>query len=489
MGRIRFVAGVVCVLAGTVALGAPEGSGPPPKPPAMECTPVTPQSGAKRSTPPVEDPLTAVSAPPPAPASEGTGGSAAPADTGGEAQGDGQAQQPAGGEPQEPAGEASASADDSEKDKDKDDDKDENETGFEKGKGFRIVSEDGNYALGVGIQAAYKLEPVWVDGEGQARTAFPFLRPRIYGNVFRPWVTFWTSLELAAPVAPYLLDSFVDILPIPEAGVRVGQFYTPLSRHESLGPQQILFPEFAPIANYFWTGRDKGITFLGTTDKLEYYAGIFSGSPLRTIRSIPGRWVSNVRLTVSPMGPMGYGELPYIMAPADEPYPFKVSFTVQGAGGKVEQFEENFNLETGVFQVKDQGVRKFITGGVDLLIHAGRFSLFGEAYLRRTEPENNQPNFTSFGTWLQADYVVYKKLVDVGVRLSFLNASLELDDDLLWIGELQVGCFMDAPYLAVKLRYQIAYQQTPDPALLGAVPLAKDPGTTNLITLQLNLYF
>ncbi|MBU8894849.1 OprO/OprP family phosphate-selective porin [Corallococcus sp. M34] len=418
---------------------------------------------AQQSDPPVENPLSAVpegdasasqeGAKPPA--AEGTGGSGTSEDSG---------------------------ASDEKKDAPP-------KTGFTKEKGFRIVSDDGNYSLGIGLQSAYKLEPVWVDGKGQSRTAFPFLRPRLFGTIYRPWISFWTSLELASPLAPYLLDSFIDLQPFKPAGLRVGQYYTPLSRHESWGPQQILFPEFAPVANYFWTGRDKGITFLGTTDTLEYYAGIYSGSPLRSIRSMPGRWVSNLRLTVSPMGPMGYGELPYIMS-GKEGAPFRVSFTVQGAGGKIEQIDENFNIESGVFQLVPKGPRKFVTGGVDLMVQAQRFTFFGEAYLRRTEPEGDgAPRFTSVGAWVQADYVVYKKVVDVGVRLSFLNPSTELAHDLLYIEEVQLAWFVDAPTLAFKLRYQLAHQQSPDPALVGDVQLAKDVGTTNVITLQVNLAF
>jgi hypothetical protein len=358
-----------------------------------------------------------------------------------------------------------------------------------KDKGFAVSSDDGHYKLGVGLQSAYKLEPVWTDGGAASRTAFPFLRPRLYGNVFRPWISFWTSLELASPGSPFLLDSYVDLQPWKVLGLRAGQHYTPLSRHESLGPQQILFPEFAPVANYFWTGRDKGLTFMGTTDTLEYYAGIYGGSPLRSITSDPGRWVSNARLTVSPMGPMGYGELPYIMSD-EKGAPFRVSFTVQGAGGKVQRRDENYNVETGGFDVTDEGLRKFVTGGADFMLQAQRFTFFAEGFLQRTEPEDPRgPNYTSVGAWAQADYVFYKKVLDAGVRLSWLNASLDLDNDTLYVAEAQLAWFVNAPFLAFKLRYQYAHQDAPDPAEQGQVQLARAPGASNLVTLQLNLAF
>ncbi|MCE9672445.1 OprO/OprP family phosphate-selective porin [Myxococcus stipitatus] len=373
-------------------------------------------------------------------------------------------------------------------DEDSDDEKVGLTGGYDEKNGFHIQSEDGNYLLGIGLQAAYKIEPVFLDGKAESRTAFSFLRPIMRGNIFRPWIRFWTSLELADPPI-YLLDSLVELQPVDEVGLRVGQQYTPFSRHESWGPQQILFPEFAAIANYYWTGRDKGVTVFGTMEHLEYYAGIYGGSPLRTIRSEPGKYQLNARATISPMGKPGYGELPYIMSGDKEPPPLNVSFTLQGAAGDVDQVAENFNPESGVFEIHREGERKFVTGGVDLFIQARRFSFFGEAYLSRQDPRNGAPNFTSFGAWVQADYVFYKKVLDAGVRLSFLDPSFDLDDDQLYIIEGQLAWFVNAPHLAFKLRYQLAHQQEAAGAEAAGVVIPKDAGTSQLITLQLNLAF
>ncbi|MCP3104306.1 OprO/OprP family phosphate-selective porin [Myxococcus sp. K15C18031901] len=360
--------------------------------------------------------------------------------------------------------------------------------GYDEKNGFHIQSEDGNYLLGIGLQAGYKIEPVFLDGKAESRTAFSFLRPIMRGNIFRPWIRFWTSLELADPPI-YLLDSYVELQPVDAVGVRAGQQYTPLSRHESWGPQQILFPEFAAIANYYWTGRDKGVTLFGTMEHLEYYAGIYGGSPLRTNRSEAGKYQLNARATFFPMGKPGYGELPYIMSGDEEPPPLNVSFTLQGAGGEVDQVAENFNPESGVFQILREGEHKFVTGGVDLFIQARRFSFFGEAYLSRNNPMNGAPNFTSIGAWFQADYVFYRKVLDFAVRLSFLDPSFELSDDLLYIVEGQVAWFVKAPHLAFKLRYQLAHQQPANGAKEAGVVIPTDVGTSQLITLQLNLAF
>ena len=89
-------------------------------------------------------------------------------------------------------------------------------------------------------------------------------------------------MELAGN-PPYLLDSYIEAQPIDEFAVRFGQQFTPFSRHEYLGPQEILFPDWNIVANYFWTGRDKGLTVFGDVadQKLQYWVGLYGGSPLR----------------------------------------------------------------------------------------------------------------------------------------------------------------------------------------------------------------
>jgi len=153
--------------------------------------------------------------------------------------------------------------------------------GYVPGTGFVIQSDDAAYRLRVGLQAAYKFEPVYQDGDFQDRNTFFVLRPIMSGNFLREWIHFWTSFEFAAN-PPYLLDSYIEIFPWKEFGLRIGQQFTPYDRHEYFGPQEILFPEWAPVSEYFWPGRDKGVTAMGTlAEQLEYWLGVYSGTPLR----------------------------------------------------------------------------------------------------------------------------------------------------------------------------------------------------------------
>ena len=104
------------------------------------------------------------------------------------------------------------------------------------------------------------------------------------------------------------------------------------------------------VADYFWTGRDKGITVFGAlaSDRLDYFAGVYGGSPLRQFTTIAGNYVVDARATVNPMGRMPGSEFAYALASASSDT--RVSFTLQGYYGKVQDATENFNANTFDFR-------------------------------------------------------------------------------------------------------------------------------------------
>src|SRR5205814_2371583 len=101
--------------------------------------------------------------------------------------------------------------------------KEKPKTGWVPGTGFIVAaSDDEAYKLRLGLQWAGKAELVYRDGKSQDRVPFFVVRPNISGSVFKPWIQFWTSMELARN-PPFLLDSYVDVKPVTEIGLRVGQ--------------------------------------------------------------------------------------------------------------------------------------------------------------------------------------------------------------------------------------------------------------------------
>ena len=361
--------------------------------------------------------------------------------------------------------------------------------GYIPGTGFVIQSPDAAYRLRIGLVAAYRFEPVYVNGDFQSRDTFFVLRPFIGGNFFKEWIHFWTSFEFASN-PPYLLDSYVDFAPVKEFTLRVGQQWTPFDRHEYFGPQEILFPDWAPVSEYFWTGRDKGVTALGTlADQLDYWLGVYSGTPLRQFNALPGNYVLEARLTWNPMGPTGTTEFPYIIS--DGPAPFRVSATIEGYYGKVQLSEANLNPSTFRVETMATGeTHKEGAGAADLWLQGRCFMFFAEGFARRFEPPMGAPSYTSIGAWGQAGVPLIAKTMDISARFNWLNPSTDLTNDMFYSIEGQLAYYVSHTQgLVVKLRYAYGHQNTPGEAALGAVQLLTTPGTTQLGTLQLNLAF
>jgi hypothetical protein len=361
--------------------------------------------------------------------------------------------------------------------------------GWLPGTGFVIQSEDAAYRLRIGLQAAYKFEPVYQNGVWADRNTFFVLRPILSGNFLRDWIHFWTSFEFASN-PPYLLDSYIELFPWKEFGLRIGQQFTPYDRHEYFGPQEILFPEWAPVSEYFWPGRDKGVTAMGVlAEQLEYWAGIYSGTPLRQFNALPGNYVLEGRLTWSPLGPVGGTEFPYIVS--EGPAPVRVSATIQGYYGRVQSAIENFNPSTFTFQAMPSGERvKEGAGGADFWLQGPWFMLYVDATIRRTTPEMGTA-YTSAGVWGQFGAMFVPKTMDAAIRVNWLNPSTSLSNDQFYDVEGQVAYYAShSQHLVVKLRYAYGHQDSPGMTALGAVPLVISvPGRTQLATLQLNLAF
>src|SRR5262245_45587992 len=102
------------------------------------------------------------------------------------------------------------------------------DAGWVEGEGFRIQSADGNWRLRVGLQVAAYYQPFYENGVTDWNNfGFSYVRPRLAGNLYRPWLEYWCSMELRN-FPPILLDCFVDVHPWSFFGLRAGQMRTPL---------------------------------------------------------------------------------------------------------------------------------------------------------------------------------------------------------------------------------------------------------------------
>ncbi len=358
--------------------------------------------------------------------------------------------------------------------------------GFVEGEGFRLQDEEGNNVLRLALQAAYKFEPTWTNGVEQTRAAMAFMRPVLRGNLYRPWLKYWTSVELAGN-PPYLLDAYFDVVPIDEFGARFGQQYSLFSRQEQLGPQQLFFPEWSPVADYFWPGRDKGGMVYGLLldKKIEYYAGIFSGTPLRQLRTLPGNYEVQGRLVYNPLGPVNANEFPF--TDKNEPLPFRLSFSLQGYQGKIQRAEENLNVNNGQLKTVATGdINRRWGAGADFWVQGGPFIVTAEVYGRRIEPLDGSGAYGQHGGFVEAIYDLWAQKIGLGAQFAWLEPDTTRASDFLTIAEAALVYFIHNPSAQLKLRYAHLRQQQPaDPA--ETTPYTA--GNTNVLTAQMNLSF
>ncbi len=362
--------------------------------------------------------------------------------------------------------------------------------GHTRSNGFHVQSDDGNYMMRVALTAALKFEPAWTEGEKDVRGSLAFVRPAIRGNFFRPWFRYAVAMELAQENA-FLLSANVEVQPWDEFGARYGQQGTPVSRHTTFAPQNIFFPDYASVSGFFWSGRQRGLTLFGSIGEglLEYWAGIYGGSPLLESQNDPENYIGEGRVTVSPWGAINANELPF--TPDGESLPTLASFTLQGYHGKLQTGVENYNPTNSVLTPLPIIVsRKMTTGGADVWFQTGPVIAFVEYFYRHIEDEGSLPGYNSQGVWGQVMVDVYRNMFGVGGRFNWINPNMDVSHDRVLEGEAQVAWFIQPPELVLKLRYAILDQKEPDPAALGPgyqIPFIA--GTTNLVTLQLTMAF
>lgn len=361
--------------------------------------------------------------------------------------------------------------------------------------GFRLRSPNGNFRLRVGLNLGLKYEPTFEPSPlGNNWSNFPITFARVYldGNLFRPWIKFWLQVEFGR-FPPALLDAFVELEPWSFFSVRGGLQYTPMSRHESFGPGGILFPEWSTTANYFWTGYQRGITLYGHTNILEYYAGFYDGTSTRQTTSVPGNFVLLARLSINPLGPVLAHEIPWIQG--KERVPFRLGFTVQGDWSRTSITDFNLNPSSGLVVATPTGAEQGQgMAAADFVFQISRISFLSEFYYRHIEPRNViTPSFDQLGAWAQLGVGIWRRSLVAGARINWIEPSLSLANDHMVTGEVMLAWWIAVPYLSLKARYEVGWQEDPgpapasDPDLYNFVEIPLVPGVSHLGTLQLTL--
>ncbi|MBX3252343.1 MAG: hypothetical protein KF901_34535, partial [Myxococcales bacterium] len=181
-------------------------------------------------------------------------------------------------------------------------------------KGVGVASADGNDVLGVHLLVQARYEHVEGDRPREDGFRVALARPALRGVAFRKWLSYFVQWELAG-ASPSLLDAEVVVQPVPEVGLKVGQFLTPFSREFLVPPGALLFPDFSPSNVLFRDNRDTGAMVLGRAfdGRLEYYAAAVNGNGINRGGNDNAEleWVSRVAVNVFGQNP--YTEMPQLV--------------------------------------------------------------------------------------------------------------------------------------------------------------------------------
>jgi len=189
---------------------------------------------------------------------------------------------------------------------------------YKEGKGYVLQTGDGRFETDIGgrIQVRYTLLDVDnsfqnAPGGREDTQSIDIPRARFWaqGRLYYPGLTYMLQVDFTGSSGDIIRDVFLDYLPIPDIGGRVGQFKTQYARQEitSSGKQQ--FVDRSIATNAMRLERQPGAILYGTQfdQKLEYYGGVYNGS---------GRNKANpdinlaylTRVAFNPFGPMPYEE-------------------------------------------------------------------------------------------------------------------------------------------------------------------------------------
>lgn len=120
-------------------------------------------------------------------------------------------------------------------------------------------------------------------------------------------------IQIDGVKSPVLIDANVDFLFHPACGLRIGQYYVPMSMENNTSDSDLetilrsqVVGALAPSRDIGSSGRDIGAMFMGRYSIVEYYLGIFNGAGMNKRDTNEAKDVA-ARLILHPLGSLSLG--------------------------------------------------------------------------------------------------------------------------------------------------------------------------------------
>jgi hypothetical protein len=271
-------------------------------------------------------------------------------------------------------------------------------------------------------------------------------------------------------MTPYpFLDYYLDWQPLPEIGIRAGQFLTPVGRYGILAPWVESSVTSAPPRTEFYTDRDVGIALRGSIKNrmFEYAVGVFNGTAKANKQDNTDVMVAG-RLSSHPLGPMPDYEGDY--AYSEKPL---LSFGVSGAFNPMEK-------EYYVARADKRGSDK-VTVHTKAALAVGDLSFAYKGFFITSEvwyrmlwlddahkvagiDPDGDGRSDGLGWFVQSSYFVWKKRIELLGRVSMNRSVTEITGADKWEGLGGVNFYPFGYNWQIQTEYAYLHNASPTAA-------------------------
>jgi hypothetical protein len=340
--------------------------------------------------------------------------------------------------------------------------------------------------IGAVVQTRYALSGTEEAGVTQNEFSVAMARPQLRATLLKPWIRLFVQPELAG-TQPKLLDLEIDVQPVPEIGIKVGQMITPFSRTFLTPVPKLMWATFSPANDYFRADRDVGALLYGYPDgkgRFEYYTGVFNGNRInqKSNDNLSPEVIVRLAGTVfgAPVGTKGhqvYDEVPGLQPDRSPP---TLRLGVNAAFNLVDRTKQVFDPATSTFKDVPAGEERADTVGGDVSFAAGGFVTQAEVYARRGL-RTDGTRYVAVGAYAHAAYFIVPKWVEMGARVSVLDTNVDVGSVDLTAYEGQVAVYFLGHHLKTSFRYSL-YDSS-------GVGTSYAKGTTHALLCNLQLAF
>ncbi len=347
-----------------------------------------------------------------------------------------------------------------------------------------LHSKDDRFTLRIGAQLQVRYTASDADIKAQ-RNAFNVqeIRPQIRATIGKPWITVFIQAELAN--TPQALDLELTVQPVPEFGIKAGQFLTPFSRTFYTPVPKLLLQDYSIANTFFRADRQTGAMAFGTplADKLEYYAGGFNGNRIDQSGNDDDQMLFVGRIAANPLGAVAYDETPALAGAQ----PFRLALGANAYYGRVPPTPVTvpaYPLPTDTTPTlvanAAPGRDKTATFGADVAMHVGLATFQAEFYYRDLAPAGASPHVQGNGGYAHASCFVYYPYFEVVGRVNYFDPDRRVKGDhtLAYDGAVNVYGFGN------NLKLNLRYTRFDDPA----APPGKQPAQNQFLA-QTQWYF